>query len=121
MYKKLLNLAKKRRPDIMMGLGIVGFTLMGISIAKATPKAMELIEEEKKRKAEQKEEFKKVDAIKVAWKPYIPAATAFVFSTSCILSANSMHNKRNIALASMYKLSETAYLEFKEKVRKGKS
>lgn len=117
MYKNLLNLAKKRKPELMIGLGIAGFAWMGVSIAKATPKAVKLIEEEKKRKSEQNEDFTKMDAVKVAWKSYIPATTAFVFSTALILGANNIHNKRNIALASMYKLSETAYLEFKEKVK----
>lgn len=113
----------KHSPEILTGLGIAGMVTTVVLSVKATPKAMQLIEDEKKRIAEEEscevEEVEKltpVNTIKVAWKPYIPAVVTGVASVICLVGANSVHARRNAALFSAYKLSETALLEYKEKV-----
>ena len=104
----------KHSPEILTGLGITGMFSMTVMAVKATPKAMRLIEE--KKREEQIDALSVGETIKVAWKPYIPVALTGIFSTACLIGANSVNSRRNAALAAAYKLSETALAEYKEKV-----
>lgn len=103
----------KHSPEILTGLGIAGMVTTTVLAVKATPKALQLIE------AEQEKEDKsltKLDYVRVAWKPYIPAIVTCSVSIACLIGASSVNLRRNAALATAYKLSETALTEYKEKV-----
>ena len=104
----------KRSPEILTGIGIAGMISTAVLAVKATPKAMELIE--KKKREEWLDKLSPVEMVKVAWKPYIPAIVTCVTSTACLIGASSVSAKRNAALATAYKLSETALAEYREKV-----
>ena len=104
----------KRSPEILTGIGIAGMISTAVLAVKATPKAMELIE--KKKREEWLDKLSPVEMVKVAWKPYIPAIVTCVTSTACLIGASSVSAKRNAALATAYKLSETALTEYREKV-----
>ena len=104
----------KHSPEILMGIGIAGMITATVLAVIATPKALQLIEEEKRK--QEKEKLQVKDVVKVAWKPYIPTATTMIFSTACIIGGNSVNAKRNAAIATAYKLSEAAYSEYREKV-----
>ena len=104
----------KRSPEILTGIGIAGMISTAVLAVKATPKAMELIEE--KKREEWLDKLSPVEIMKVAWKPYIPAIVTCVTSTACLIGASSVSAKRNAALATAYKLSETALTEYREKV-----
>lgn len=104
----------KHSSEILTGIGIAGMITTTILAVKATPKALELIEE--RRKEWEMDELSPIDTIKVAWKPYIPAMATGVASVACLIGASSVNMKRNAALATAYKLSETAFSEYKEKV-----
>lgn len=104
----------KRSPEILTGIGIAGMISTTVLAVKATPKAMELIE--MKKKEEWADKLSPVEIVKVAWKPYIPAIVTCVASTTCLIGASSVNAKRNAALATAYKLSETALSEYREKV-----
>lgn len=104
----------KRSPEILTGIGIAGMITTTVLAVKATPKAMELIEERKTQ--EWIDKLSPLEVVKVAWKPYVPAIVTGVASTFCLIGASSVHLKRNAALATAYKLSETALTEYREKV-----
>lgn len=111
--KKLSNSA----PEILVGLGLVGFATSTVMAVKATPKAIKLIEEEKENRAENDEpDMTKMDVVKLAWKPYIPSIAFYALSTACIFGSNSIVNKRNTAIVTAYKLTEKAYSEYKDAV-----
>lgn len=103
----------KHSPEILTGLGIAGMITTTVLAVKATPKAMRLIEEEE---CAQDCALTAVDKVKVAWKPYIPAAVTGTVSVACLVGASSVNAGRNAALATAYKLSETALTEYREKV-----
>lgn len=119
-----LNLAKftmnvrqfvnERSPEILTGIGVAGMITTTVLAVRATPKALELIEE--KKSEERVDELKPIDVIRVAWKPYVPAIVMGIASTVCLIGASSVNAKRNAALATAYKLSETALTEYREKV-----
>lgn len=104
----------KKSPVILTGIGIAGMVTTTVLAVKATPKALTLIEE--KKKADGVEELKVIDTVKICWKPYIPSMVTCIFSVSCLIGANSVNARRNAALAAAYKLSETAFMDYKEKV-----
>ena len=126
------KVVEKRSPEILTGIGIAGVITTIVLAVKATPKAMELIaeaEEEGRLELDRnnkydddhidelvKEVRKPINVIKVAWKPYIPAVITGVSSIACIISANSVHVKRNAALMTAYQLSTTALSDYREKV-----
>lgn len=112
--KDVRKFASKRSPEILTGIGIAGMITTTVLAVRATPKALELIEE--KKKEEWVDELSPLDVVKVAWKPYIPAMVTCVVSTTCLIGASSVNTKRNAALATAYKLSETALSEYREKV-----
>ncbi len=112
--KDVRKFASKRSPEILTGIGIAGMITTTVLAVRATPKALELIEE--KKKEEWVDELSPLEVVKVAWKPYIPAMVTCVVSTTCLVGASSVHTKRNAALATAYKLSETALSEYREKV-----
>ena len=123
-------MVSKRSPEILTGLGIAGMITTTVLAVKATPKAMKLLEEAKKDVFDNLDpgdipennndytdiSLKPIEVVKVAWKPYIPAAITGIASISCIIGASSVHAKRNAAIAAAYNLSQTALTEYKEKV-----
>lgn len=107
----------KHSPEILTGIGIAGMVTTTVLAVKATPKALQLIEEAKKRKQQDSDEkFTKVDVVKACWKCYIPAIATGVTSVACVVGASSVNARRNAALATAYTISETALKEYKEKV-----
>lgn len=115
-FKDAQSVLSKHSPEILTGLGITGMITTVVLAVKATPKALEMIEDEKHKRFDVEEPMTTVDIVKVAWKPYVPAAITGAVSTACLIGANSVHARRNAAIATAYKLSETAFSEYKEKV-----
>lgn len=104
----------KHSPEILTGIGITGLLTTTVLAVKATPKALKLLEEVKK--AEHKERLTALETVKATWKCYIPAAAIGTTSVACLIGASSVSARRNAALATAYKLSETAFHEYKNKV-----
>lgn len=105
--------ASKHSPEILISIGVAGFISTTVLAVKATPKAVRLLKAAEKDKGD---DLTKLEVIKVAWKPYIPAAITGVASIACVVGANSVNARRNAALATAYQLSVTALSEYKDKV-----
>lgn len=104
----------KHSPEILTGIGIAGMVTTTILAVKATPKALELIEDKKQEL--EVEELTPVETVKATWKCYAPAGLTCAASIACIIGASSVHLKRNATLAAAYKISETARTEFRKQV-----
>ena len=129
-FKDIGNAVQKHSPEILTGFGIAGFVTTTVLAVKATPKALQLIDEKKMEIFDDLDprdipgnnadyhdiSLKPTEVIKSAWKPYIPAVITGIASAACLIGANSVNAKRNAALATAYKLSETALINYKEKV-----
>jgi hypothetical protein len=114
LLKTTTNTLVKHSPEILTGLGTAGMIVCTILAVKATPKALKLIEEKKKEKGVEK--LTPVETVKAAWKPYAPAIAVGASSVACIIGASATNYRRNAALTAAYKLSETAFTEYREKV-----
>ena len=112
--KTVGNKLSEHSPEILTGIGITGLLSTTVLAVKATPKALRLIDE--KKEENNTDELTNIEVIKTCWKCYIPAAVTASISVACIIGANTVNNKRNAVLATAYKLSESAFSEYKEKV-----
>ena len=113
-FKDVRGSMVKHSPEILTGVGITGMVTTTILAVKATPKALQKIEEKKDEVCEN--ELKPIEVVQATWKCYIPAATTGVFSIACLIGASSVNARRNAALATAYKISETAIAEYRDKV-----
>lgn len=107
LFKNMQMRISNHSPEILTAIGITGMIATTVMAVKATPKAIRLLEEKKAENDGQ--ELCAVDTVKTTWRCYIPAAVTGVTSVACLIGANSVHVKRNAALATAYKISETAY------------
>lgn len=111
---------RKKTPEILTGIGIAGMATTVVLAVKATPKALQLIEMKEIEIAEETDSdirpLTAMETVKVAWKPYIPAVLMGVGSTACLIGGISVSARRTAALATAYKISETALSEYKEKM-----
>ena len=103
----------KRSPAILTATGILSMGTAAFLAAKETPKAIRLIEE---REAELGDELTPREKLETTWKCYVPALTTGIFGAACLIGSHSVHARRNAAIATAYKLSETALTEYKEAV-----
>lgn len=104
----------KHSPEILTGIGIAGMVTTTVLAVKATPKALNLIEE--KKLSLNVEDLTVMETVKAAWKPYIPSALICVASASCLIGASAVNAKRNAALATAYAISERTLIRYRDKV-----
>ena len=113
-FKSVRLFTSKHTPEILTGIGIAGMVTTTVLAVKGTPKALKLIE--MKKEEEGIDKLTALETVKTTWKCYIPAAVIGTASIACLVGASSVSMRRNAALATAYKLSETALTEYREKV-----
>ena len=115
LVNKAMNFTKEHTPEILIGTGVAGMATGTILAVKATPKALEDIED---KKAELGVTYlTKKEVIQCTWKNYIPAAVATVTGGAAIIAGTSQFAKKNTALATVYALSETTLKNYKTKTK----
>lgn len=104
---------KRNASTILTCIGGVGVVATAVMSAKATPKALLLLDEAKKEKGEELTKFEKV---KTAAPAYIPAAIVGVSTIACVFGANALNKRQQAALMSAYALLDSSYKDYKKKV-----
>ena len=104
----------RHSPEILIGIGIAGMITTTVLAVKATPKALQLME--MKKDELEVDVLTPVETVKATWKCYVPAAITGAVSIACLVGSHSVNARRNAALATAYKLSETAFSEYRDKV-----
>ena len=107
---EVISKVSEKSPEILIGIGLAGMLTSTVLAVKATPKALDILEEHKD------EDLTKFDKVKLTWKCYIPAAVSYCTSTACIIASSNVSLRRNAVLAGAYKVSEAALLEYRNKV-----
>lgn len=120
LVKSARTFVVKHSPEILTGVGIAGMITTTVLAVRATPYALELIEERHEQLYPLDEENEipvpPVEIVKACWKPYLPAVITGVTSTACLIGAVSVSSRRTAALAAAYHLSESTLSEYKDKV-----
>lgn len=93
------------------GVGVVATTILAV---RATPKALERIEEAKEEKGE---ELTKLEVVNVAGPVYIPTAVAGVSTIACIFGANILNKRHQASLMSAYALVDNSFKEYRNKLK----
>ena len=109
----LQTFLKRNASTILTCFGAVGVAGTAALAVKATPEATRLCDEVRR----EKEEPTKLDYVKAAWKPYIPAVLVGVSTITCIFGANVLNKRQQAALASAYAFLDNAYKEYRKKVK----
>ena len=91
-------------------IGVIATTVMAV---KATPKAVELLEDAKEVKGE---ELTKLEVINIAGPLYIPTVLTGVSTMACIFGANILNKRNQASLMSAYALLDNSYKEYTKKV-----
>lgn len=116
MNNKLLTYStkfcKRNASTILTYVGGVGVVATAVTAVRATPKALERIEVATEEKGE---ELTKMEVVKVAWKPYIPAIAIGTATITCVFGANVLNKRTQAALTSAYALLDNSYKEYKKK------
>lgn len=124
---------EKHSPAILTGLGIIGIGSTVIFAVRATPKALDLIDDAYLDKARcdhdemysmggepvigHKLEYLGIrDVVKATWKCYIPAAIMGAFTIVCFIGSNRVSALRTAALSSAYSMTEKALQTYEQKV-----
>ena len=115
----------KHEPEILVGIGVAGMISSTILAVKATPRALKLIELEKKYPSNENETLKDcikcgsltpTEIIKAGWRPYLYPTILSIASITCIIGGTSINTKRNAALTTAYAITENAFATYRDKV-----
>ena len=111
---QVTHYVKRNASTILTCIGMVGVAATAVTAVKATPKALILLEAEKKKKGEK---LTKIETIKVAGPAYIPSIIIGVSTITCIFGANYLNKQQQATLASAYALLDRSYREYRNKVK----
>ena len=112
LFKSSKLFLSKHASTILTCVGGAGVIVTSVMAAKATPKALALVEEAKAKN----EELTKLDYVIVALPAYIPAIATGVSTIACIFGANILNKRTQASLASAYALLNRSYNEYRAKV-----
>lgn len=115
LFNKALNFTKEHNPEILVGLGVVGMMSSTVLAVKATPKALDIMED---KKADMGVTYlTRKEIAQATWKLYAPSIGVGLASAACIILGTSKSIKRNTALATVYALSESTLREYQSKAK----
>lgn len=110
------KMVKKHSPEILTALGIVGFTSAAVMAVKVTPKALETVRQDSQKNHDgDRYAYTKKEAVKSAWKCYMPAVGVGAVSAACLIFATSTNLRRNAVLAAAYSISESTLRDYQDK------
>lgn len=104
---------KRNSATILTGLGSVGVVATTVMAVKATPKAIELINQAEEEKGDK---LTKTEIVMAAGRVYIPTVITGMSTIACIFGANAINKHKQAALMSAYALLDSSYKEYKNKV-----
>lgn len=104
---------KRNSSTILTCIGGAGVVTTAVMAAKATPKAVRLLEQAKEEKGE---ELTKFEVVQVAGPAYIPSIVTGTATLACVFGANMLNKRQQASLVSAYALLDNSYKEYKKKV-----
>jgi hypothetical protein len=106
---KLKNTLTRQSPTILAALGCVGFITSVIMSARASPKAMEVLEE-------MPEDGPVMDKVKAIGPIYAPTVGMILLSTACIIGSNRISRYRYASLLALYSIGEKSLQKWQKAV-----
>ena len=103
---------KRNGSTILTCVGGVGVVTTSIMAAKATPKALQLLEQAEEEKGEN---LTKMEKVKVAGPAYIPTILVGAGTVACIFGAHTLSKRQQAAFMSTYALLDAKFKDYKSK------
>lgn len=97
-------------PSILTGVAVAGVVETVYLAVKATPKALEVLEE-----VPVEEVNNKKDVVKHTWKCYIPAAISGCGTIACIIGANHIHLSKEAGMIAAYAFLGDKFSDYRER------
>lgn len=115
LINKVSNFTKEHSPEILISAGVMSMITSTILAVKATPKALELMED---KKADLGVTYlTRKEIAQTTWKQYAPSVGFGILGVSSIILGTTKSIRRNAALATVYALSENTLREYKTKTK----
>lgn len=111
---KVQYFLKKNSSLIMTVVASSGVIVTTILAVKATPKALELLNEAEEEKGD---ELTTIEKIKYGWKPFIFCGVSALSTITCILSIEYLNTKKQASLISAYTLIDNAFNQYRDNIR----
>lgn len=105
--------AKRHGATILTIAGGVGVVATTVTAIKATPKALQKLEEAEKEKGDNLSKWEKV---KVAGPTYLPTIAIGAGTVMCVIGVHLLTSRTQANVASAYALLERSYSEYKDKL-----
>ena len=118
-FGKFGVMLNKQSPTILTTLGLAGLFGSVALAVKATPKALQAIENEERFRHEEyfdDRPLEPLDVIKVTWKHYIPTASVMLTTAVCMISANHISSGRIATLTSIASLADSSLRKYQKAV-----
>lgn len=109
-FKRMLS---KQSPALLTGIAVVGLVYSVVSAVKATPKALDLIQDEERAK---ERPLTVVETIKTAGPVYIPTIAAVTATIICMSGVNVLNRRHQAMLTSGYAVVTHNFQEYRNKV-----
>lgn len=113
-YFKTELYVKRNSSFILTCISAVGVVGTAITVAKATPKAVQKISNAENEKGE---ELNIIEQVIVAGPVYVPSVAIGVSTIVCLFAANILNKKHQTALTSAYMLAESTYKDYRNKTK----
>lgn len=115
-FVKLTKYLGERSPVILTGLAIGGVISTAVLMRKATLDAQKILDYPDVNADYHPDTATWQEQLKLTWKCYIPPATIVLLTIAAIITTHSIHTKRQLALASLFSVTDKAFKEYKDKV-----
>lgn len=111
---KLLKLIKRNSPVILSFISTAGVVGTAVSAAKATPKALKLIED---RTEEKGDTLTKIESVMAAGSAYVPTLIFGASTIACIFGISIFGRHQQASLISAYTILNKHFSDYKRKVK----
>ena len=102
---------RNHSPTILSGIASVGVIASTVMAVKATPKALQLLEDATN---EKDDKLSKIEVIRIASPAYIPTAVTCLSTIICIFGANALNRKQQVSLMSAYALLNDSFKNYRD-------
>lgn len=102
---------RKHMPTVLTYAGICGVVGTAVMAVRATPKALRIIEYEKKQR---EDELTNRDIVMLTWKCYVPSVLFGLSTIACIISIHALDKRNQASLTSAYAMLNEAYKQYRE-------
>lgn len=111
---------KRSSPTILTCVGAIGVVATSILAVKATPKACQILENERYERSyktdkdsEYYQDLKPLEVVQLTWQCYIPTALVGLSTISCIFGANVLSKRNQASLVSAYTFLNQSYRQYR--------